>query len=84
MDLREQDGPGGRFVTAAARCLVEAEGLECSGEGEEEHSGDDEDADVEMGQAKVFQKSVGRGHGPFLLYERDEIRVIKKTKRAAR
>ena len=59
---REHDGPGGRFVAAAAGGFVEAEGLEGAGEGEEEQGGSDEDADVEMDQAEIFQERVGRGH----------------------
>ena len=58
MDLAEGDGPGGRFVAAAAGGFVEAEGLEGSGEGEEEQGGSDEDAEVEMGEAYVLENLV--------------------------
>jgi len=62
VDLGEHDGPGGRFVAAATRGFVEAEGLESSRKSEEEQRRGDEDADVEMDQANVFQKGVRRGH----------------------
>ena len=38
VELAEGDDPGGRLVVAAARGLVEAEGLEGSGEGEEDRT----------------------------------------------
>ena len=41
---------------------MKAEGLEGSREGEEEQCGCDEDAEIEMDQAGVLQKRVGRGH----------------------
>ena len=69
VDLAEGYGPGGWFVAAAAGGFVEAEGLESSGEGEEEKRGGDEDADVEVGQADVFQKSVRRGHCSSFLHK---------------
>ena len=62
MELGEGDDPGGRLVVAAARCLVEAEGLESPGESEEKKRGRDEDADVEMDLANEFEDLVGRGH----------------------
>jgi len=55
VDLSEHDGPGGRFVAAAAGGFVEAEGLEGSGKGKEKQGGSDEDADVEMDQAQISQ-----------------------------
>jgi hypothetical protein len=62
VELGEGDNPGGRLVVAAARGLVEAEGLEGTGEGEEEDGGREEDANVEMDLAKDFQELVGGGH----------------------
>ena len=56
VDLPEGDGPGGRFVAAASGGFVEAEGLECSGEGEEDQGRRDEDAEIEMGQPGGFQE----------------------------
>jgi len=41
---------------------VQAEGLEGSGEGEEEQSRGGEDAEVEVNEAGVLQEGVGRGH----------------------
>ena len=62
VELGEGGNPGGRFVVAAARCFVEAEGLKGSSESEEEDCRGDEDAGVEMDLANDFQDLVGRGH----------------------
>jgi hypothetical protein len=77
VDLAEGDGPGGRFVVAAAGGLVKIEGLEGSGKGEEEQGRSDEDAGVEMGQAQVFQELVGRGHDSYFLHKQMKIRRVR-------
>jgi hypothetical protein len=64
VDLGKSDSPGGRFVVAATGGFVEAEGLERSGEGEEEKRWSYEDTCVEVQQSGVFQKRVGRSHSP--------------------
>src|SRR6266576_7193241 len=48
VDLGEHDGPGRRFVAAAAGGFVEAEGLQSSCKSKEEQGGSDEDTGVEM------------------------------------
>ncbi len=69
MDLAQGDGPGRWFVAAAAGGFVEAEGLEGSGEGEEEQGGCSEDAEVEVDQAGVLQERVGRRHYVLFLHK---------------
>jgi len=69
VDLSQQDRPGRRFVAAASGGFVEAEGLEGSGKRKEEQGWGDEDANVEMGQSGVLQKSVRRGHGYSFLHK---------------
>ena len=66
MNLAEHDGPGWRLVAAAAGGLVQAEGLERSGKGEEDQRGGDKDAQIEVDQAGVSQKNVRRRHNSFL------------------
>jgi len=76
VDLAQDYGPGGWFVTAAAGGFVKTERLEGSGEGEEEQGGSDEHAEIKMDQAEVLQKSVRRGH--YLLFtHRNEIRQVQ-------
>ncbi len=62
VELSEGSDPGGRLVVAATRCLVKAKGLQDAGEGEEEQSGRNEDAGVEVDLAEGLQNLVGRGH----------------------
>jgi hypothetical protein len=62
MYLSQSGGPSRRFVAAATRGFVEAEGLESSGKGEEDQRGSNEDTKVEMGQACVFKKGSGLSH----------------------
>ena len=54
VDLSESDRPGGWFIAAAAGGFVKAEGLEGSGESEEEQGWGDEDAKVKVYQANVL------------------------------
>ncbi len=62
VNLAEGDDPCRWLVAAAATGLVEAEGLECPGEREEENGWSDEDADKEVGEAGVLQE-LCEGHG---------------------
>lgn len=66
MNLTEHDGPGWRFVAAAASSFVEAEGLEGSSKRKEEQRRRDEDTKIEVEQTGVLQDGVGRRHGSFL------------------
>lgn len=66
MDLGQGGDPGRGFVGAAFGGLVEAEGLERSGEGKEEECRGDEDAQIEMGVADVMQQVSLGGHLSFV------------------
>ena len=55
MDLGQCCDPGWGLVGAALGGFVEAEGLEGSGEGEEEQCWGDEGADVEVERAEELQ-----------------------------
>jgi hypothetical protein len=62
VELREGDDPGRWFIAAAACGFVQAEGLERAGEGEEEQRRGDEDAEIEMRKAGVFEEGMCGRH----------------------
>ena len=63
MNLSQHDDPmGGLVVGVIAIRLMETEGLQSTRKSEEEKSGRDEDADIEVGKAAELQ-GVDSGHG---------------------
>ena len=66
VDLAQRNGPSWWFVVTAAGRFMKAEGLESSGEGEKEECRRDEDANIEVDQAHVFEKSMRRRHYSFV------------------